>query len=1001
MPRGLQLVFTALLISLLPRSAPATTFVAVPDEALARQAALIAQVRVLGREPAPTERPATDYTVEVERVLQGDAPGGALVVRLPGGIGLRVWGAPSWRDGERAILFLVPGGDGSYRPLDLMLGAFHQVTWRGRRLAVRDLAATRELTTAAGGRRELIEPRERARDFERFADWLAERATFPDHPADYLADLPPAELAALRAALAAGLGGEAPALAASAAADSGGGIAQLDPAAVGSGLIRQALESLGAGGAASLAAGGAGQPRGGLDRFDGIDSFVFANATHAPDLAAGFACAGGGLVTLSGTWLDRDGHVLGGDVILPSGAECLFLGAAGIANLRLLVAYETPRAFRGAATASGTAAATAVAAPAAPTPAPPAIAPSRRQRAVAITPAASSRGYQPRACGLDMNRNGIFGEPADCHVCDGSTLDPDGDGVRENQIYVSCQTGSDSATCGSPGNPCRSIGFAWSHRTNPASSAAEDIVCFRGVCHEDSITPGASGKPGFYVEPRSGTEVRDWQLPKNPTMLVGWDYNHDGRYPPFDTADVAVLDGAGLAQAIALSANTPNSYLELAHFTVRDYGRGSTADNAGFISFGGAPGTSSHIYIHDLSLQNVNLGRPLVSGSIVFNLFTRNTLLQYLAIENVEVRNSGGYLARGGGPLSGTDAGPYRFRGITFTGQGCNDSGAGACGDPATEAHVVGWKLWGYVSGIEVLDSIVDLNAAAWRPHVSGFGSTAFLPAQCSRDWTIRNDEIRDFKIGMTVQGYASGYCDGAGARPVDGVVFDRNVFRNTFPAWIYGDNGVSILGGGPNGRTSVGSVQVSNSFFSSTPGWQGMIYVDAGNAGGADPGNFRVVNNTTVANLKRSGFGAVTVVRNNAHLPQAFTIENNIIGGLGAGQEAIHADYAPAGWNVNFNVYAPLSGFTWNGVRYVSFLGWHGASKADATTRACNPSFVDRAGGDFHLLLTDSCARGAGTPLGSLIATDIDGNPRPPSLGWDAGAHQVSRFQASPAAHP
>jgi hypothetical protein len=974
-----------------PRRAPATTFVAVPDEELARRAALVAQVRVVDREAAPTERPATDYRVEVERVLQGDAPGSVLVVRLPGGmasgVALRVWGAPRFHAGERAILFLVPGGDGSYRLVDLMLGAFHQVDWEGRRLALRDLAEARLLAPAAGGWRELAAPPEPARDLERFADWLAERARGAAVSPDYLLDLPREAVARAGALLARDRANEEPALGSDGVGSSrwsGRILAQLGPASVGSDAVRRALETLDVGGqrTESLFSGGAGGARGGLERFDAVDSFVLGDAASAPDLAR-FGCAGGGLVALSGTWLGGDGRALGGDVILAAGAECLFVGAAGLANARALVGYEATRAFRVSTAA-------AVAPPR--KPALPDAAHSAPARAQYGGPPASSpsRGYRPRACGFDMNRNGIFGEAADCHVCDGSTLDPDHDGVVEHQIYVSCQTGTDSAACGSPGNPCRTIGFAWSRRVSPAASAGEDIVCFRGVCHEDSIAPGASGKPGFYVKPRAGTEARDWQLPKNPTMLVGWDYNHNGQYPPFDTADVAVLDGAGLERAIALNADTPRSYLELAHFTVRDYGRGSQAANTGFISFGGAAGMSSHIYIHDLSLSNVNQGRPLTSGSIVFDLFTRNTQVQHVAVENVEIRGSGGYIARGSGPSSGPDSGPLRFERISFTGQGCNDAGAGACGDPASEAHVVGWKLWGYISGIEVLDSILDLNTAAWRPHASGFGSTAFLPAQCSRDWTIRNNEIRDFKVGMTVQGYASGFCDGAGARPVDGVVFDRNVFRNTFAPWIYGDNGVSIVGGGPNARTTVGSVQVSNNFFSSAPGWQGMLYVDAGNGGGADGGAFSIVNNTTVANLKRPGFGAITLVRNNAYLPQTFTVKNNVISGLGAGQEAVHADYAPALWDADANVYAPQSGFTWNGSRLAGIAGWRSAARADRGARACSPSFANGGAGDFHLLPADRCARGAATPLGSSVATDIDGRVRPPS-GWDAGAHQVS----------
>ncbi|MDP9120758.1 MAG: hypothetical protein M3O15_05215, partial [Acidobacteriota bacterium] len=617
-------------------------------------------------------------------------------------------------------------------------------------------------------------------------------------------------------------------------------------------------------------------------------------------------------------------------------------------------------------------------------------------------PATQGRGYQPRACGFDMNHNGVFGEPADCHVCDGSTRDPNYDGIFENIVYVSCQTGNDNASCGAPGNPCHSIQYAWNNRTSPAGSPAADIICFRGYCHEESITPGVSGKPGSYTVPQSGTQARDWQLPTHPTMLVGWDYNKNGQYPPYDTQDIAVLDGNGLAQAIRLSANSVNSEVELAHFTVRDYGRSSSSSgNRGFIGLGSAPGTSSHVFIHDLSIQNVNAAQPLVSNNIIFNLFTGNTNLQWLAVDNVQVTNAGGYLARGSGPSSGSDIGPYRFQNISYTAQSCSSTGGGQCADPGSQAHAVAFKLWGYISGIEVLDSIFDLNVGAWTPQASGFGSTAFLAAQCSHDWTIRNNEMRDWKVGLTVQGYAYGYCDGAGARPVDSVVFDRNIFRNTYSPWVFGNNGVTIESGGPNPRTSIGNVLISNNFFSSTPGWQGMIYISAGNNGGPDPANIQILNNTTVANLTRGGFGALTLVKGTSNPPQKLQWKNNIIAGMGqTGEENLHTEYAPAGWDADGNVFDGHGIFTWNGNAYSNLAGWRGASGRDQGSRVCTPGFLNPAAGDFHLVPGDACARSAGLNIFSMVPNDIDGNVRPATGLYDIGAHQVHAYASAPPRH-
>ncbi|MBV8199428.1 MAG: hypothetical protein JOZ15_02285 [Acidobacteria bacterium] len=608
------------------------------------------------------------------------------------------------------------------------------------------------------------------------------------------------------------------------------------------------------------------------------------------------------------------------------------------------------------------------------------------------SPAMLGRGYHARACGFDLNHNGIFGEPADCHVCDGVTTNPYGDSDPPNMVYVSCQTGADNPTCGSPGNPCATINYAWNYRTAPPASPSADIICFRGTCHEDSISPGVSGKGGFYTIPASGSQAISWQLPAHPTMLVGWDYNQNGQYPPYDTQDVAVLEGTGLAQALLLNGNQINSDVELAHFTVANYGTGVNANPTGFIELSdGASGSSHHIYIHDISIQNVNQGKALDSGNIIFDFFGSNAQISYLAVQNVEIRNAGGYVARGAAPSGPPDNGPYRFQNITWTALGCNASGAGACADPANQAHAIGWKLWGYVDGIEVLDSVLNLNTAAWTPYPIAFGSTAFVAAQCSRNWTIRNNEIDDFKVGLAVQGYAQGYCDGAAARPVDGVTFDRNTFRNTYTLWQWGDNGVVFMGGGPTPQSSIGSVLVSNNFFSSAPGWQGMAYINAGNSGGPDPGAFTFANNTTISNLYRTDFGAITLQANYGFVPQALTVTNNVIGGLAGGEQNIHTDYAPAAWNAGGNVFDPNGVFAWNGAQLGSLAAWQAATLHDTTSRQCVPSFVNASGGDFHLVTTDACAKGAGLLLNNLFTWDIDGDPRPLVAPWDAGAHELS----------
>jgi len=170
------------LLAALP--AAATTFTPMADRALVDQADLIAELRVDDASPAPESsgRLATDYTMTIERLLKGEAPEGAVTVRVPGGeradgVGLKVFGAPGFQPGERTLLFLVRRDDGTYGPLHLMLGAFHAREILGKRVAVRDLSQAHPL--AGGGEPEPL------RDLDRFGDWIAARVAGRDEAADY------------------------------------------------------------------------------------------------------------------------------------------------------------------------------------------------------------------------------------------------------------------------------------------------------------------------------------------------------------------------------------------------------------------------------------------------------------------------------------------------------------------------------------------------------------------------------------------------------------------------------------------------------------------------------------------------------------------------------------------------------------------------------------------------------------------------------------------------
>jgi len=180
-----------LFLALLPAlPVAATTYKMVSDQTLVDQAAAVAEVRVASIEPGEIDgRPATDYLVEVDRLVKGNLPGSTIVVRVPGGVrpdgvGLKVFGAPEFQKGETAMLFLRPADDGTYRILHLMLGAFHRRSAGGRDVAVRDLSDAFEVGPA--GLQERIDA---IRDFRRFSDWSADRGEGVRRERDYVLDV--------------------------------------------------------------------------------------------------------------------------------------------------------------------------------------------------------------------------------------------------------------------------------------------------------------------------------------------------------------------------------------------------------------------------------------------------------------------------------------------------------------------------------------------------------------------------------------------------------------------------------------------------------------------------------------------------------------------------------------------------------------------------------------------------------------------------------------------
>ncbi len=295
------------LVPLLSPAAFATSFVMASDRDLAAGSDVIARVRVMDVSPAPVEgMPATDVLAEVEQLVQGSVSGGSIVVRIPGGSKNRklfqVYGAPGFRKGERALLFLVAQDDGTYRIRHLMLGAFHEVAAGGRALALRDLSGATEVKAA--GRTESSAVWRQPRDLERFSGWLADRAAGKVRAADYFVE--PSQLTADFTFLedqglkvrwfefdqgqsvswrweSAGQPGLA-----------GGGAAEL----------QRGLAIWNGDGATNVDYRYAGTTGGGaIDRQDGTNTLLFNRSI--PDVDP-YECDRGGVLAVGGPWLDQD-----------------------------------------------------------------------------------------------------------------------------------------------------------------------------------------------------------------------------------------------------------------------------------------------------------------------------------------------------------------------------------------------------------------------------------------------------------------------------------------------------------------------------------------------------------------------------------------------------------------------------------------------------------------------------------------------------------------------
>jgi len=338
---SLRLLLVGLWVAIAALPAGATTVVMMADTRLASQSELVVVARSVGTVPAPElDRPVTDYLMSIERVMLGSLDSSAIVVRVPGGtaangMSLKIWGAPEFVTGERVILFLNRAEDGTYRVVQLVLGSFREALLDGQRVAFRDLSEVNVLERDSKPSRA----ERRLREFDRFADWLADYGSGVVRPRDYFVRTRGAGGAQLLPMY--NLFLEAGKNLRWFEFDRGNSVGwRLDP---------DGFPGLGSSGQAEFEAGMAAwnnepqtpinyQYRGtsglqaGFGNFDGQNVALFGDPND--DVEGSFSCPGGGTLAVGGPWYSTSTtavfngrtyiRIQGADIVLNDGVECYF-----------------------------------------------------------------------------------------------------------------------------------------------------------------------------------------------------------------------------------------------------------------------------------------------------------------------------------------------------------------------------------------------------------------------------------------------------------------------------------------------------------------------------------------------------------------------------------------------------------------------------------------------------------------------------------------------------
>jgi hypothetical protein len=348
----------------------ATSFVRVSDEALVDESPVIAVVRVLSADDSVGTsgrvEPSTEYTVEVAQILKGELSDPTVRVRVLGGraahgMNLKIFGAPTFAVGERAIVFLVPNKDGSYHLKHFLQGAFHEAALADpadpadRSLAVRNLGGGTEMKVAPSGPTVAAGAPDGPRDFAAFATWIRKRAAGERPAATYLRDPLDSTVQGILQKYTLFTGGDGKALRWF-VFDSSGSVSWRTHQTGQSGLADGGVSEASAGmaawtndsgtpisyqnvGTTTASAGFAGGA-------DGVNTILWNDPNGEVDP---YSCGSGGTLAIGGPWFSNATQMFSGtayhaisegDVVVNNGLDCFFAGANGVSAASEMLAHE-------------------------------------------------------------------------------------------------------------------------------------------------------------------------------------------------------------------------------------------------------------------------------------------------------------------------------------------------------------------------------------------------------------------------------------------------------------------------------------------------------------------------------------------------------------------------------------------------------------------------------------------------------------------------------------